>query len=279
MKTLLKIVIGIAVAFVLAVGAMFWMTSGLVGTADGFFKAVRAENLGVARDFLSEDFRASTDEATLREFLTRSAILHFKEAHWSNRQISFGRGELNGSVQTDSGGVVPIKLIFVKERGDWKIYGIQKPTAGLQSADTSPTMPSESAQMELVKLSMHDFVVSLNTKSMAHFRETIAPMWQRQATVGQLDNTFGKLYGFGAALTVLEGLNPIMEGAPTIDDQGILKLTGYYPTHPDRVSFEQQFVYTGISWKLVGFSINSSRPHQPAQTTGNPANPASQHAL
>ena len=276
MKKLLKIVIAIAVVFVLAVGAVFWMTSGLVGVADGFFTAIKAQNLTAARGFLSEDFKASTDEGALREFLTRSALLHYKEAHWSNRQITLGRGELNGAVQTDSGGVVPIKLIFVKEQGDWKIYAIQKPTAGLQSADTSPTMPSESAQIELVKLSMHDFVASLNAKSMAHFRETIAPIWQRQATVGHLNDTFGKLYGFGAALTVLEGLNPILEGAPTINDQGILKLTGYYATHPDRVNFEQQFVYTGIGWKLVGFSIKTSRPDQ---ATGTPANPASQRAL
>src|SRR5579871_3165421 len=151
MNKLLKIVLGVVAAFVLLIGLGFWLTSGMADTADGFFKAVKIQDLAAARGYLSEDFRASTDETALKEFLTRSAILHFKDASWSERKIAGGRGELNGAIHTDSGGVVPIKLMFIEENGAWKIYAIQKPTAGLQSEDTSPTVPGQADLNALVK--------------------------------------------------------------------------------------------------------------------------------
>ena len=45
MKKLLKIVIGLVVVFVLAIGIVFWLTSGMAETADAFFKAVKKQDL------------------------------------------------------------------------------------------------------------------------------------------------------------------------------------------------------------------------------------------
>jgi hypothetical protein len=256
MKTLLKIVIGLAAVFILAIGAAFWLTSGMADTADAFFQAVKKQDLAAARSYLSEDFRASTDEPALKEFLTRGALLHFKDANWSNRQISGGRGELNGAIRTDAGGVVPLKLMFVKENGAWKIYGIQKPTAGLQPEDTSPTVPARADQIELVKRSMHEFALSVNSKSMEHFRGTVSHMWQRQITTQQMDDAFGKVYGIGADFTVLDKVQPVIEGNPALGEHGELVLKGYYPTQPNQVDFKQSYLYEGIGWKLYGFSFN-----------------------
>ena len=259
MKKLLKIVIGLVVVFVLAIGIVFWLTSGMAETADAFFKAVKKQDLTAARSYLSEDFRASTDEAALQEFLTRGAILHFKDASWSNRQISGGRGELNGAIHTEAGGVVPLKLMFVKENGAWKIYGIQKPTAGLQQGETSPTVPGKADQVELVKHSMHEFALSVNSKSMEHFRGTVSQLWQRQITTGQMDTAFGKTYDAGVDLTVLDRRQPVIEADPTVGAHGELVIKGYYPTQPSQVIFEHTYVYEGVGWKLCGFSFNITK--------------------
>jgi len=206
MKRLLKIVVGIVVVFVAAIIAVLYFTAGMADTANTFFAAIKKQDIATARSYLSEDFKASTDEAALTEFLSKGALLKFKEASWSNRQISGGRGVLNGEVITDTGGVVPLKLLFVKENDAWKIYGIQKPTAGLQTGESSPIVPGKSDQVALVKRSMHDFALSVNSKSMEHFHGTVSQLWQRQFTPQKLNESFGAFFDAGVDLTVLDAL-------------------------------------------------------------------------
>jgi hypothetical protein len=257
LKKLLKILLGVVAVFVIAVAVLFYVTSGMVDTADAFFNAVKKKDIATARSYLAEDFKASTDETALTEFLTKGAILNFKEASWSNRQTSGGRGELNGSITTDTGGVVPVKMMFVKENGAWKIYAIQKPTAGLQAADSSPTVPSTADQIGLVKQSMHDFVASVEKKDMGDFRKTVSQMWQKQFSTEQFNQAFKSIIDAGAHWSVLNQVEPVLASDANVDENGVLSLTGYYPTRPSQVKFEQKYIYEGTSWKLMGFSIHA----------------------
>src|SRR5580658_3323464 len=96
MKKLAKIGIGIVVFFVLAYTAVMYFTAGMANTADAFFQSIKKQDIVAARGYLSADFKASTDEAALRTFLSNTALLHFKKASWSNREISGGRAADGG---------------------------------------------------------------------------------------------------------------------------------------------------------------------------------------
>jgi hypothetical protein len=50
----------------------------------------------------------------LAAFLDHSTLTAFKTASWTNRSMSGNRGNLDGSITTDSGGVVPIKFVILK---------------------------------------------------------------------------------------------------------------------------------------------------------------------
>lgn len=256
MKKWLKILLGIVAAFVLAIVAVFYFTSGMVDTADAFFNAVKQKDIAKAHSYLAEDFKASTDEKALSDFLSKGAILNFKESSWSNREISGGRGELNGSITTDTGGVVPIKMMFVKENDAWKIYAIQKPTAGLQSEDTTLSVPEKSNQVLLVKQSMHDFIVSVEKKNMEHFRGTVSQLWQKQVSVEQLNQAFKSIIDSGANWSVLESFEPKLSSDAKVDENGVLQLAGLYETKPN-VHFKQKYIYEGLAWKLIGFNIQA----------------------
>lgn len=256
MKKLLKILTGFVVVLVLAVVAAFYFTSGMVNTATAFFEAVKEQDIAAARSYLSEDFKASTDEATLEQFLSTSALLRYKEAGWSNRQVSGGRGELHGAVTTDTGGIVPLRLTFVKENGEWKIYGIQKPTAGLQVGTGTPGIPGKAEQVALVRRSMRDFAISVNAESMEHFHSAASRLWQRQVTAAKLDEIFAITYNAGLDFTVLDDVEPTIEPVSALGENGELILKGNFPTTPVQLEFEQTYVYEGIGWKLLGFAID-----------------------
>lgn len=260
MKSFLKVAFVLAAVIALGIGAVLYFSAGMVEAADGFFAAVARNDLAAARGYLSEDFKATTDEAALKRFLETSAVSRFKSASWSNRQISGGRGELEGTVTTESGGSVPLKLTLVKENGAWKIYGIRKAPAGLQGEAAASYVPSAGDQVALIRRSIADFAVSVQARSMEHFRETLSNLWQKQTTAAQLDEIFGKTYGADLDFSALDAVEPVLEPVANLDENGVLVLKGYFPTHPDQFHFQHKYIQEGTGWKLVGFSFNIKQP-------------------
>lgn len=254
MKTLLKIVVGLFVIAGLIVALAFYFTSDLSKTADEFFTAVKAKDYGKASQYLSEDFRAATSQTELAAFLDRSAITAFKSASWSNRSVSNGRGELDGSITTDSGGVVPIKLGFVKENGNWRIHSLYKPKAGLAGDNAAPPLPTDAEVAALVKAALHQFALSANAKDFSGFHKYISHLWQTEITVEKLNDVFKPFMAID--LLPLDDMTPEFDGAPSTSDTGTLTVKGHYPTRPSQVIFELGFVYEGVGWKLVKVNLN-----------------------
>lgn len=254
MKTLLKIVVGLVVLGVVAVGLVFYLTSDLTKTADAFFAAVKAKDYGGASQFLSEDFRAATPQTELAAFLDQSTLTAFKTASWTNRSVSGNRGNLEGSITTDSGGVVPITLEFVKENGKWRIRSLYKPKAGLTADSAAPSPPTDAELAALVKAALHQFALSANAKDFSGFHRYISHLWQTQITVEKLNDVFRGFMGID--LLVLDNMTPEFDGAPSTSDAGGFSVKGHYPTKPSQVTFELGYIYEGVGWKLVKINLN-----------------------
>lgn len=255
MKTFGKVLLGIVAVVALGIAAVFFFTADMARTADGFFKAVKADDMDSAFTYLSADFKAGTSEQALRDYLAANALDDFKEASWGSRSINGSRGSLVGSVTTRSGGVVPITLSFVKADSGWKIYSIQKPASGIQEEISGPRLPPEQELVKLVADAMLVFAESVNEKSMAKFHRHVSNLLQQQYSVTQLDEAYASFYDLGADLTVLKGYSPQFDTPPAVDGDGVLRIKGRYATQPNSVYFEQSYIYEGLGWKILGFNI------------------------
>ena len=262
MKTWLKVLLGLVAAAILAVVLVFQLTAGMVESADAFFAAVKQKDMATARTYLAEEFKNRTDENALSKFLKDSSLLNVKESSWTNRQITAGRGELEGSITTDTGGVIPITMTFVKENEIWRIFAIEKALVGFQTSQSESTVPSTSnmpdaaIQTAMVKQAMHDFLVSVKAKDMTHFRGTLSELWQEQFSVEKLNTAYKAITDNKADWSVLEKIEPTVASAK-MDENNVLTLMGFYPTEPSRVDFEQGYLYENNTWKLISFSIDA----------------------
>lgn len=257
MKILLIVVGSIVGLIGTIVVAVFFFTSGLTTTADDFFRAVKQANMARARTYLSEGFKANTDEAALKVFLTKAGLLNYKDASWSNRSFKNNRGALDGTITTDTGGSVPLHIEFIKEQDAWKIYSMEKPNAGLASSKgSSPALPNKAEQLALAKKSMHDFAASVSKKNMEQFRASVSKLWQDQFPVEKMNQAYASIIKLDSDLTNLDSLEPVLDSEPTIDANGVLLITGHYATKPSQVFFENKYVDDGSGWKLLGFNIN-----------------------
>ena len=249
------LVIGIIV-IVLLFKFVFTLTSGIVETADSFFKAVEQQDYSKAYGYLSEDFQYSISEDNFKSFLESSALVNYAGAEWDSRSISNGEGTLEGSVKTKSGGVIPIKLKLVKENDEWKIYSIQKPDTGIVSeGSTAIKIPDEEKRIKLVKDSMHDFALAVNAKDFTEFHKHISKNFQDQFSPEKLFEIFKSFSEQNIDLTVLDPLQPLFDEAPQIDEQGILILVGHYATTPNVTYFKLKY-YERPNWKLMGINVD-----------------------
>lgn len=256
MKKVAAIVGGLILLIVLATGIVFMMTSSMSDAATAFFTEIKAKNYTKAYTYLSEDFKANTSKDEFVKFLDKSALLNFKETSWSSRSISGGKGELDGSVITENGGVVPIKLSFVKENDVWKIYAIHKQQAGLTQNNTSDQLPPANELMKLTDESMLKFAYSVNAKDFKEFHTYVSNLWQKQFTVEKFNDIFKPFMDANIDMVpALKANNPIFDKEPAIVD-GVLTLEGHYPTQPSRLMFKLEYIYEGNGWKLIGTSVN-----------------------
>lgn len=256
MRTLLKILAVLASLGIVALVLAVYFTSGLSDTADSFFKAIRSKKYQEAYSFLSSDFKASASYDDFVAFLNRNALLTYRDASWSSRSASGNKGELDGTITTETGGIIPLKLSLVKEDGAWKIYAIQKVKSGILSDESLGMTPSGPEQVALVRRSMRMFAEAVMAKDFSDFHRHVSQLWQRQITAEQFNHVFKGFIDADLDLLFLDNHMPVFEESPEVDQNGVLTIKGYYPTKPSRVIFEYGYIREGTDWKLIKTNIN-----------------------
>ena len=254
MKKFLKFVGAVILVGAAGIAALFYFTGGMVEVAEGFFIDARDGNLEGAYARTSAGFRDVATPEDLEDFLRNYQLLTFREASWSSRSIDGGTGRLNGTVTT-ADGTVPVTLDFVKEDDDWRIQHISSPARGLSSGGVSAAqqVPDESEQVRLVREATSVFAKSVQAGSMTGLYRHASDLWRQQTTVEELNEAFRAFLDAGLDLTVLDNYTPQFTEPAAVDSQGVLLITGFYPTEPQQFHFTQRFVREGQSWKLIGF--------------------------
>ncbi len=137
-KRTIVLIIVACVAGILAVaggiiGAVFYASSGVVDSGDGFFEAARNGDYEAAYALTSQDIRRNRTAAGLKEYMVSNGLDEVVDTTWNSRSFENNSGKLEGSVTTKSGGIIPVTVDLVKENGVWKISYINRARSGLES--------------------------------------------------------------------------------------------------------------------------------------------------
>lgn len=257
MKKFLKILLGFFLFIMIVIAAAFYFTSGVAKVGTDFFDSIAKDDISAAYSLLAEDFRKDTSQQQLQEYLQATSMDQIDSVSWDSRNVNMGRGEMKGTLTTKTGASIPVTVSLVKEDKQWKIYSLLRQSSGIQSAADSVEMPSEAELIKLVNDSMIVFAQSVGEKSMATFHSYISNLWSKQHTVEQLDEAFASFYTVQADFGFLQSVSPAFSETPTVNANKVMKITGYYPLAKYTVNFEQSYIKEGLSWKLLGFNIQS----------------------
>ncbi len=258
-----KILLGFLGLIVLVVALVLFATSGMTDTAEEFFADVSKGDYDKAYTMLSEDFKRSVSKEQLKSFMDSNGLSDYKSASWGNRSFEGKRGVLEGSIETRSGSAVALKIDFVKtENGDWKIYHISKPAAGVSTESDKSSKesakkadlvtPSKDEIKKMVKKTIHDFAVSINEKSMKPLYETMSSAFKEQYALEKFNGIYKKFFEMNNDFTLLDKMEPTIESPIERNDDGTIVVNGYYPTKPSRFIFKLRYIRESGEWKPIG---------------------------
>ncbi len=286
-KGCLIAVVAAVVLAVLVLGLVFWLTSGPVEAADEFLALAGRGDLAAAYEAAAPALREQQDEGSFLEAMARLGMTEYESATWTSRSIEGGKAELEGTATTRGGDEIPIRLTLVQVEDDWRVFSIQGPQAG--AAVTPPsggppattpepdapspptpdapagplTLTAEPAGMpgaaELERLATESLLAlnaSIVARDFSTFYAGISDLWRRQTTPEELSAAFSQFVERDIDFAAIGDLEPVFDPAPAIDGDGVLRLSGHYPTTPVRVRFNLRYVYEAAAWKLLGIEVN-----------------------
>jgi hypothetical protein len=100
-------------------------------------------------------------------------------------------------------------------------------------------------------------------------RDLAAPDFQAKNTAADLAESFADLRRRKFDLFSVALAAPQLAAAPALDGNGMLRLTGVFPTRPQQINFDLLFQNAGGQWRLFGISVATPQ----VQAQPQPAEP------
>ena len=128
---------------------------------------------------------------------------------------------------------------------------------------TRSTAPAASQSMvpdsQGLAVLIQNSLIALNhanlTGNYSVLRDLAAPGFQKLNSPKQLAASFADLRVRNVNLSPIVLYQPKLVGAPAIDDQGFLRMVGFYETRPLQVHFNLVFQPVAAVWRLFEISV------------------------
>jgi hypothetical protein len=148
---------------------------------------------------------------------------------------------------------IAFDLAYVRENGSWKCVSVHLKISE-DTAGKEPTVPSAAELKKLVIGTLLEFNTAVRVRSFDGFHQKASTALQQAQSPKALQKSFQGFIDKNIDVSAVKASTPVFEPEPAIDDQGVLRLTGYFPTTP-QVKFKLSYVREGGAWKVFGIGV------------------------
>jgi len=241
-------------------------------SAQRFFELVGSGQSKEAYQSAAFGFQAQRSAAVFETAAKEMGLADHVGGEWETPKIDGRSATVRLRVRTRAGKELPLIVTLTWESGTWRVYSLRSPpspTTGISEnrftlvgkapaftdAVTQP-VPPEIELRQLVRENLLRFNEAIAAKSFDAFYDSVSRKWQDQLTKGQLQRAFQPFIDKQVEIGSIQTVDPIWDAPVTVGTNGLLVLSGYYPTQPYRVQFALKFIYELPSWKLFGAEVN-----------------------
>jgi hypothetical protein len=151
-----------------------------------------------------------------------------------------------------------------------------------QAASPQQAQPQASVpDANKLAILIHTSLIALNqanlTGNYSVLRDLAAPGFQQANSPAKLAEIFSQLRRQGLDLSPTVLFTPKLVRHPAVDERGLLTLSGFFDTQPQRVEFDLLFQPVGGDWRLFGIRATTA-PASPQTADAGERTPAAQPA-
>jgi hypothetical protein len=262
----------LALALGLACAGCSQKKSDPLEAAKLFFQQVSSGQAQVAYQNAAFGFQAQRTATVFEAAAKEMGLVESPGAEFEPPQIEGRTAKIRARVQTKEGKTLPLIVTLTRESTKWQVYSLKSPPSeetgisenrftlvgkapAFTDAATQP-VPPETDLRKLVKENLLRFNEAIASKSFDAFYESVSLKWQDQLTKGQLQRAFQPFIDKHIDLSAIDKADPIWDSPVSVGTDGLMVLSGYYPTEPYRVHFSLKFLYELPTWKLFGIDVN-----------------------
>ena len=134
-----------------------------------------------------------------------------------------------------------------------------------------PPLPSDDKLLILINSALMALNQANATGNYTVLRDMAAPGFKRVNSPERLAKVFGDLRSRNLDLSPVVLFQPKLYRKPEISQRGMLRITGFFPTSPERVNFDLIFQPVQGKWSLYGIAANTQKAPPPQAAAPAPA--------
>ncbi len=117
-------------------------------------------------------------------------------------------------------------------------------------------VPPETQLKTMVRDSLLAFNEAVQEKNFGGFhKHELATVFRDQMPLEKFTSVFKEFLEKGYDISNIAKSDPVFDGPAKIDSNGVLAVSGSYPTKPNKVIFKLKYLQEKSAWKLVGINV------------------------
>ena len=137
----------------------------------------------------------------------------------------------------------------------------------------APAMPHVAELMVLLRSTLLAVNQANLTANYTVLRDLGTPDFQRKNSAVRLMDNFQSMRSRNIDIGPIAVLKANLVREPSIDANGSLRLTGFFPSQPEQVNFDLAFQMVDGRWRFHAMALNTQRNERPVAATGSPTQP------
>ncbi len=134
---------------------------------------------------------------------------------------------------------------------------IANDTEEASSHASTKTVPPLHMLEKLIDSTLHDFSLSVKHADFSYLYDHISKIWKAQTSKEKFHQIFKSFIDQKIGVDNLIQKQPVLNEQPTIDKDGFLTLSGYYPSPNNTILFfDLDYTYEYPNWVLSRIKIN-----------------------
>lgn len=132
--------------------------------------------------------------------------------------------------------------------------------AALAAPAVAQGLPTPLLQEVLVKTNLLSFNDAVTSDNFTVFQTRLSKPFRDQFSPDRLRQTFKEFVDKHASFDVIAAKPVIPVGEAKIDNEGVLRLVGYFDTTPKQVKYQLGFIRSEGDWKLSSINVQIEAP-------------------